>query len=607
MQLRPYQLDAHDAVINWIKTCFDPCLVIAATGAGKSVIIAAIAKTIHGLSGKKILVTAPSGELVDQNYGKYTRYGEKASIYSASLGKKSMLNDVVFGTPQTIKNNLRKFGSQFSAIIIDEAHGITPTLRTIIDHMLSQNPKLRIIGLTATPYRLNTGYIYANHFERGKVEDDETTDPFFHTAVYEIGARMLIDAGYLTTPIFEPVTDHYDTAALTLNNRGQFNSDDIDRAFLGKGRKTAGIVQNIVENARERKGVMIFAATIQHAHEIMESLPHGLSAIVTGDTDKGTRAAILAKFKAGGIKYLVNVSVLTTGFDAPNVDLVAIMRATESVGLLQQIIGRGLRLNEGKENCLVLDYAENIDRHCPHGDIFAPIIKAKAKKESVPMNVFCPLCNHNNQFSARPNPDQYLISADGYFIDLAGTPITTESGVKIPAHFGRRCQGEAIVAGIHRQCAQKWSVKECPACSHENDIAARYCQKCREEIVDPNEKLKEIALKMASDPYRPQFAPVINVRLRQWPSMKGGPDTLRVDYIIDGKPSEVSVWYSPESPSHWMKSKWDKFCIDSFGKQMPDIKSAIENMATIKKPGSIGFRRKQGSKYYELIGANYTN
>ena len=102
---------------------------------------------------------------------------------------------------------------------------------------------------------------------------------------------------------------------------------------------------------------MLFAATVRHAEEVMASLPPDLSAMITGDTPKGERASIIARFKARRIKYLVNVAVLTTGFDAPHVDVIAILRKTESVGLLQQIIGRGLRLHDDKRDCLVLDYA----------------------------------------------------------------------------------------------------------------------------------------------------------------------------------------------------------------------------------------------------------
>jgi DNA repair protein RadD len=155
-----------------------------------------------------------------------------------------------------------------------------------------------------------------------------------------------------------------------------------------------------VAQARDRRGVMFFAATVQHAQEVHASLPPELSAIVTGSTPKGERDSILRRFVSRQIKYLVNVSVLTTGFDAPHVDLIAILRKTESVGLLQQIIGRGLRLCEGKTDCLVLDYTTNLDDHCPDGDLFAPTIRAgKASDDGTgACAAECEWCGYVNEF-----------------------------------------------------------------------------------------------------------------------------------------------------------------------------------------------------------------
>lgn len=343
IELRPYQQDAVDAAINWIKKCVDPCCITAATGSGKSHIVAELARIIHGMSGKNVLCTAPSAELVVQNRAKYLLTGNPASMFSASGGGKCLKHPVVFGTPDTIINSLLKFGDRFAAVIIDECHRLTPTLKKIISHMKEKNPLLRVIGLSASPYRLGDGYVYGNHYKYGK--EESAIDPFFHTCVYEIGARYLIDEGFLTPPVFEASDNHYDTSGLRVSSSGQFISSDIERAFEGRGRKTAGIVADVVANSRGRKGVMIFAATVQHAEEIMESLPPGNSRMVVGTTMAADRKKIIEDFKEQKFKYLVNVSVLTTGFDAPHVDVVAILRATESVALLQQIVGRSLRKN----------------------------------------------------------------------------------------------------------------------------------------------------------------------------------------------------------------------------------------------------------------------
>jgi DNA repair protein RadD len=165
-----------------------------------------------------------------------------------------------------------------------------------------------------------------------------------------VGARDLIEQGFLTEPVIGgTMAEGYDTHGLTPNAQGKFDAADVDRAYHGHGRKTAAIVADVVRQAQDRQGVMFFAATVRHAQEIMASLPPELSVMVTGETGKSERDSLIRRFKAKAIKYLVNVSVLTTGFDAPHVDLIAILRKTESVGLLQQIIGRGLRICPGCE------------------------------------------------------------------------------------------------------------------------------------------------------------------------------------------------------------------------------------------------------------------
>jgi DNA repair protein RadD len=603
--LRPYQQEAVDAALAWVRRCLDPAVIEAPTGSGKSHIIAGIAHGIQKMSGKKILVIAPSGELVDQDYAKYRALGEPASIYSASLGRKEMSADVVFGSPLTVSNSLRKFGHQFSAVIIDEAHGITPTLRRIVEHMRSQNPKLRVIGLSATPYRLGEGYIYGHHYQHGLV-DECLENPFFHSLIYTIDARELIANGYLTQPVIGEHDEHYDTSGLEKTRMGTWDTSSVDRAFVGHGRLTADIVADVIDKSAYRRGVMFFAATVAHAREILESLPPGLSKLVTGETPKAERAQILDEFKSMQLKYLVNVSVLTTGFDAPHVDVIAILRATESAALLQQIIGRGLRIADDKKNCLILDYAENMERHFPHGDIFAPEIRCRRSGGSDGMEAECPSCHAVNLFSSRPNPDRYEVSKYGYFLDLAGQDIMTESGQPIPAHFGRRCGGQTLRAGKHERCEYRWSLKICPSCEHENDIAARYCEACRAEIVDPNEKLREIESRMASDPYRTQIADVLNWSFARWPGRDGKPDTLKITYEISAHPWKISEWQAVEHDNHWLREKWRDFSRQAWsGDVAHDIDSALDGFNDAKKPSRIAFKRKQASKFYEVTGRDW--
>src|SRR5690625_1203104 len=171
LNLRPYQQDATDAAIAWMRRSIEPAVLELCTGAGKSHIIAAIADWVRENSGKKVLCLQPSKELLEQNYEKYEATGERASIFSASAGRRDMRWPVVYATPGTAKNSLDMFGNQFAAIVIDECHGITPTVRAIIEGIRKHNANLRVIGLSATPYRMNTGYIYQYDINGDEEED----------------------------------------------------------------------------------------------------------------------------------------------------------------------------------------------------------------------------------------------------------------------------------------------------------------------------------------------------------------------------------------------------------------------------------------------------
>jgi DNA repair protein RadD len=213
---------------------------------------------------------------------------------------------------------------------------------------------------------------------------------------------------------------------------------------------------------------MIFAATSQHAREILALLPPAESALILSATPSSERAALLDQFKQQQLKYLVNVAVLTTGFDAPHVDLIAILRPTESLSLYQQIVGRGLRLSPGKTDCLVLDYAGNLY------DLFSNDPgPPPPDKTSVQVTVPCPLCQYPNQFWGKQNPDGLVLE-----------------------HYGRQCQGMRLDTSQQPvPCGFRFKARFCPECGTEHDIAARLCRGCGFVLVDPDKKLQD-ALKL---------------------------------------------------------------------------------------------------------------
>lgn len=555
LQPRFYQQDAHNAVIDHWRASTLPVVVEAATGAGKSVIVAMLAKTLHDLSGgKRVLCLAPSAELVTQNAEKYKAIGEKCSIYSASTGQKSLRHQVIFATEGTFKKVAKRMASEFAGVIVDECHRITPTIKRIIEDMRQGSPNLRVCGLSATPFRLGDGFIFGVDPDGKALNESVARDPYFHQCVYSIGARMLLDLGFLT-PLRagEINASKYETDGLKVQSNGQFSAATVKAAFEGWGRRTAAIVADVVAQTQDATGVMIFAATVNHAKEVMSSLHPDNARIVTGETPKAERDTILEDFKAGKFLYLVNVSVLTTGFDAPNVSHIAILRATESVSLLQQIMGRGMRLFDGKTECVVFDYAGNLEKHCPDGDLYAPQVKAAYQSEGGdPIEAVCESCSRVNMFSARPNDSGFLIDANGYFADLTGERIVTQNHkgeeVPMPAHFGRRCQHSHLRTG--ERCDYYWSCKVCPVCDHANDIAARFCSSCKSELINPNDKLIEMHQAHKKDPTKPQTEEVLLITYTRGVS-RAGNDMITAEVTTPRRKFPI---YLMES-SNWQAQK----------------------------------------------------
>ncbi len=504
---RYYQTDAHEAAIEHAKKSLESQVIVLPTGSGKSPLISMIAKTINDMTGKKVLCTAPTSKLVTQNHSKYRSYGYKASVFCASAGRKELRHDVVFGSPLTLLNSVHRLKG-FSAIIIDECDLISSTVIQLIEGLKQDNPNLRVIGLTATPYRMGMGFIFSSHYKLGFIE--ETYKPYFSKCTYEEYAKPLIEQGFLTRPVLGKKSLHYETGGMILKKNGKWDQHSIDQAFIGKGRLTSEIVADIIETTKGYNGVMIFASTIQHAEEIMLSLPRGMSGIV--HSKNPDRKKVENDFENQKIKYIVNVDCLTVGIDWPHVDCIAMLRKTESARLYQQIIGRGTRLYEGKEFFLILDYAGNIDYHFPDGDVFNPEIRAKAPGATEKIPATCPECGHENLFAERPNDAGYGVNKNGYFfwIDTNDIVLSVE-GKPFPAHFGRRCTG---LVGRTQRCDYYWSYKVCdsPCCSFMNDVASRFCGFCKTELVDPNAKLLlEQAEQKKQIAETPRTEPILNI------------------------------------------------------------------------------------------------
>ena len=465
--LRTYQQEAVDRTLNYFRKRRDPAVIVLPTGAGKSLVIAELAKIAIG----RVLVLAHVKELVEQNHLKYESYGLHAGIYSAGLNQKDSEQKVIFGSIQSVAKAKNAFFKDFTLVVIDECHrvGLEPDSQyaKVITQLKLNNPRICILGLTATPYRLGLGWIY-NYALRGELKTQELR--FFKHCIYDLPLEYMISNQYLTPPVQVdiPVTS-YDFSEL-IEGGNAYTMAQLEEALHQQRRLTPLIIKNIIDITEndQRQGVMIFSSTVKHAQEIMDHLPTGQARLVVGTTELSERDQIVHDFKQKAFKYLVNVSVLTTGFDAAHVDVIAILRPTESISLYQQIVGRGLRLDTDKKDCLVLDYTG-----MGHS-IFSPEIgEKKTASESVAVQVPCPECGFINDFWG-------ILDDDG----------------KLLEHFGRKCRGGHVNTDNYEliPCGYRFRFKVCTQCSAENDISARDCSNCGCELIDPDTKLKQARL-----------------------------------------------------------------------------------------------------------------
>ncbi|TCN85021.1 DEAD/DEAH box helicase [Shewanella fodinae] len=462
LQLRDYQQQAVDAAIHYFRHQPGSAVIVLPTGAGKSIVIAELARIARG----RVLILTHVKELVAQNADKASLLTDDISIYSAGLKQKISSGKTVVAGIQSAARNPQAFMKPFSLVIIDECHRVSDEefsqYQQLLKWLQQHNPKVHLLGLTATPYRLGSGWIYKRHYH-GRVGNVDTG--LFDDCIFELPLRLLIKQGYLTPPrLLDGLSAQYNFSQLRPDEQGNYQDSEVDALLQHCGRATTAIVKQLMQLAVSRRGVIIFAATVRHAEEIMSHLPKAEAALITAKTATTERDQIIVRFKQQQLKFLVNVAVLTTGFDAPHVDLIAIMRPTASVALFQQMVGRGLRLSDGKQDCLIIDYAAN------GFDLFSPqIALPRPAPDTEPVQVICPECGFANIFWGKTNEDGEILE-----------------------HFGRRCQGLIAAKPHPQQCRYRFRARFCPDCGAENDIAARECSECHSQLVDPDKRLKEV-------------------------------------------------------------------------------------------------------------------
>lgn len=375
----PY--DFQIAAINSILTYFQEGnkgnpLVVAPTGSGKSVIIACFCRLVlDKWLGQKILVVSHVKEILAQNYSAIKKQAKNNDIglYSAGLKEKRIRSITVAGI-HSIYNKPELF-DDFNIIIVDECHAI-PTGKNGMYNKFFNAVKKPIIGFTATPFRLGTGYL---HMGKNRLFDD---------IVYSIPIRKLQKEGYLCKLVSKGTKRKMNATGIK-KQAGDYVLKELSMAF-DREAITKDIIFELVRMKEKRKKWLAFAIDIKHAENITSELKEkGINCACVHSKMTGSRDEIISDFKAGKYQCLVSVAVLTTGFDVPDIDLIALLRPTSSPNLHVQIIGRGLRVSEGKKDCIVLDFAGNLMRN---GPIDAPIIKLKGKGGGEPIMKECPNC-----------------------------------------------------------------------------------------------------------------------------------------------------------------------------------------------------------------------
>ncbi len=297
-------------------------------------------------------------ELLEQNFGKITAFWPEApaGLYCAGLGQKRFRDPITVASIQSVYRKPHIFGWR-DLLLIDECHLLSPDsdsmYRRLIDGLRQINRRLKVVGFTATAYRLRSGMLHESDLR------------LFTDIAVEITLQELLEAGHICPLVSKSSAVQADLSGVGLVG-GEFNARESESA-MDKEALTAAALDEVLALAGDRKSWLFFCSGVNHAHHVAEALrARGIdAATVTGDTPSDERDAILRAFKSGELQAVTNANVLTTGFDAPNIDLLVLLRPTTSPGLYTQILGRGMRLSPSKANCLVLDYAGNIERHGP--------------------------------------------------------------------------------------------------------------------------------------------------------------------------------------------------------------------------------------------------
>lgn len=503
-QPRPYQQEAINSTIEEIKKYARQgksahLIIDAGPGAGKTLLMAFLAKHVFERGGR-VVQLARQPILAKQNYDEMYECGIPAALYAAKFNRRQVAQ-VTVATEGTIANSLHDMNKPVDLLLLDECHTLSPDdedtqMNTIIRHLddvtTKAGRKMHVVGLTGSPFRGVTPL---------------TSFDFWHDTVFNIGTDKLTELGYLSVPVFgfaDADDDALDFSGVnTRSGSWEFSEKELDEIAMSDAgkKKLVNILMQVIEKTKDRNQRIVFASTKRHAREIRRILiALGINkskiGLVTDDSSESEKDRVIKLSKEGKLDWLINVSVLTTGFNSPLIDVVVYLRPIGSLVLLIQSMGRGARLLEEwmkeagfhKENYLVLDYAGVFDRlgHLlddpTTGEALAQ--RDKSRGEDKP----CPRCHEMNSKAAR------------------------------------RCRAKDE-SEPDKRCGFFWTSQTCPDCQTENDIAATECRNpsCRRELRDSNKALLH-------HPYSDEE--MIGVKKMDVLSTKGG--ALMVRFTLDG-------------------------------------------------------------------------
>ncbi|MGH6885919.1 MAG: DEAD/DEAH box helicase [Geminicoccales bacterium] len=351
LQLRAYQRAAIDAIYAYYEKHSGNALICIPTAGGKSAVMAAfIQEVLAQWPDERIIILTHVRELISQNFAELIRLWPEApaGIYSAGLNRRDVQAQILFAGIQSVHRKAYAI-QRADLVLVDEAHLVpgqaNATYRRLLRDLTRINPHLKTIGLTATPYRLDSGMLHTG------------PDSLFDDIAFEVSVRELIDQGYLAPLISKQTSTQLDVSGVATRG-GEFIAGQLEAA-VDQDPVTQAAIDEVVAYGRDRRSWLLFCAGVDHACHVSEAVrARGVScATIFGHTAKTERDRIITAFKRGEVRALASMGVLTTGFNAPAVDLIAMLRPTKSTGLYVQMAGRGTRLAPGKDNCLVLDFA----------------------------------------------------------------------------------------------------------------------------------------------------------------------------------------------------------------------------------------------------------